>query len=313
MRLWRDAHLRLSITRLGLVYLGVLLSVGFFAANTSNNLLYLVFGWMGGLFLVSGWVSRKALREFVPQSVEAPTLFARVKGGLRIRFQDRAPTRMRALELRVELDSGTAEPTFHPGGTREPTPRITFQVRPDHRGPLRIRSLELRTRYPFGFLEKAWRFDWDEVCLVAPHPRVGPLKPETEGDALGARPQAGSTTPEGTRPLRPGDPLSRIHWKRTAQRGKPWIRTFEDEVPQGLRLRLDLTAWSPGPPFEAELERLSGLILQARIQKRAVLLELQTRKGSQCIEGHGPAWRALAEAQAEGPQGTVQGPRSDLP
>src|ERR1035438_4236050 len=54
MRLWNDRRLRLSLTGLGAQYLLALLGVGVFSVNTGNNLLYLVFALMLGLFLVSG-------------------------------------------------------------------------------------------------------------------------------------------------------------------------------------------------------------------------------------------------------------------
>jgi uncharacterized protein (DUF58 family) len=91
-----------------------------------------------------------------------------------------------------------------------------------------------------------------------------------------------------------------VHWKRTAQRSQPWVRTFEEERPLGLHLRLDLTAWGPGRPFERELERLSGAILQARLQKRDISLELQGAAGTREVRGHTPCWRALALAEAAG-------------
>ncbi|HOD33035.1 MAG TPA: DUF58 domain-containing protein, partial [Holophaga sp.] len=101
-------------------------------------------------------------------------------------------------------------------------------------------------------------------------------------------------------PFREGDPLTRVHWKRTAQRGSPWVRTFEEDLHAGLHLRLDLGAWAPGRSFEEELERLSGAVLQARIQKRSVSMELHSAEGRRDLEGHVACWRALAAAQAEG-------------
>lgn len=313
MRLWRDRHLHLSITRLGLEYLAALLLVGAFAANTGNNLLYLVFALMVALLLVSGWTSRSALRNFAPLAVEEGNLFARVKGGIRIRFKDGAPKRVRALEVRLELEQGFAEPAFFAGGGGDPEPRVVLHARPERRGPCRLTGLEVRTRYPFGFLEKAWRFDLDENLLVLPHPRVVVLRQAQRGEAPRSLPRPGSSSPEGARPFRAGDPLTRVHWKRTAQRGAPWVRTFEDEAPLGLHLRLDLGAWAPGRAFEEELERLSGAVLQARIQKRSASLEIRSPQGRRELEGHVPCWRALATAQAQGADFSASGAASSGP
>jgi uncharacterized protein (DUF58 family) len=159
--------------------------------------------------------------------------------------------------------------------------------------------LELRTRFPFGFLEKTWRFPLEQEILVFPHPRALPSNWDMKGERLKPVFRAGSSSPEGTRPYRTGDSLGRMHWKRTAQRGAPWIRTMEDEDQQGLRLRLDLTTWAPGLAFEKELERLSGAVLQSRLQRREVVLSLCGRGGTEEFHGHAESWRALALAQAE--------------
>ena len=79
----------------------------------------------------------------------------------------------------------------------------------------------------------------------------------------------------------------------------------------GLHLRLDLSAWGPGRPFERELERLSGTILQARLQKRDISLDLHDSGGIREIRGHTACWRALAQAQAFG-TGEGGGPEAQL-
>ncbi len=300
MKLWNDRRLQLSITRLGLEYLAAMLLVGIFAVNTGNNLLYLVFSLMVALFLVSGVVSRRTIWNLELDAIEEGNVFARVRGGIRIRLKDGAPRRIRALELRLEMDQGRVEPGFYSGGEGRTDALVVLQARPERRGPCRLRSLELRTAYPFGFLEKARRFPLDQEILILPHPRAVAPRLGLKGESIRSLPKPGSEAPEGARPFREGDPLSRVHWKRTAQRGAPWVRTFEDEAPSGLRLWLELRLWSPGPAFEKELEHLSGAILQARLQKREVSLEILSSRGRREIRGFTACWRALALSEAEG-------------
>lgn len=311
MKLWKDRRLRLSITRLGLEYLAAMLLAGVFAVNTGNNLLYMVFSLMVALFLVSGWVSRHAIQNLELERIEEGNIFARVRGGLRVRLRDRAPRRLRALELRLEMDQGRAEPGFYAGGEAREDVLVVLHITPERRGPCRLRGLELRTTYPFGFLEKAWRHPLDQEILILPHPRSVALRPGPRGEALRPIPRSGISSPEGARPFREGDPLSRVHWKRTAQRGTPWVRTFEDEEPAGLRLHLDLRPWVAGREFEKELERLSGAILQARLQKREVFLEILSSTARRETEGFAACWRALALAEAEGALPTFSGPDAD--
>ena len=228
MYLWKDRSLRLNLTRLGLEYLAAMILVGLFAMNSGNNLLYLVFSFMLGLFLVSGWVSRAALQDLGLDRLEEGNLFARVRGGVRVRLHDRRPRRLRALELRLELEDGRAEPGFYAGGQdARDTPLVVLHTRVERRGWCRLLSLELKTSYPFGFIEKSWRYPLDQKVLVLPHPRTSTQPLVLAGESRRARSVPGDVSPEGARPYRRGDAPSRVHWKRTAQRRAPWVRTFE--------------------------------------------------------------------------------------
>ena len=312
MTLWKDKQLRLSITRLGMEYLAAMLLMGLFAVNTGNNLLYLVFSMMLGLFLTSGWASRRAIQDLELQGVEEGNLFARVEGGIKVRLLDRAPGRARGLEVRLELERIRVDPGFYPGAAPgAPERLLVLQAHPERRGGCRAEWLELRTAFPFGFLEKAWRFPLELDLLVLPHPRAFTARPGWAGEQGRDRPREGSASPDGARPFKERDPLSRVHWKRTAQRGTPWVRTFEDEPPTGLRLRLDLRLWEPGPAFEKELEYLSGGILRARLQRKEITLRLDGEDGRREFQGYTPCWRALGMAVPEG--GAFHGSRSALP
>ncbi len=301
MNLWNDKRLRLTLTRLGIEYLIALSVMGFFAVNSGNNLLYLIFSLMLGLFLVSGWVSRKAIRGLELEAIEEGNIFARVKGGVRIRLRDRHPQRIRGVEVHLALDRARTEPGFYGGAQgKEEAILVVLQVRPELRGWHKARFVEMRTRFPFGFLEKAWRLSLEKTVLVLPHPRSTVAQRNGEGESPSYRPQPGLSSPVGAQPFRIGDPLSRVHWKRTAQRGFPWVRTFEGEQPSGLHLKLDLRAWVSGDPFEKHLEILSGAILQARLQRQEVFLSLHSVEGIREHKGPTECWRALAVAHAQG-------------
>jgi uncharacterized protein (DUF58 family) len=306
MYLWKDSRLRLRITRLGVQYVVVMGIVGLLGMYTNNNLLHAVFGLMIGLLLVSGWVSRASLQSLEPVGVESGVLFARAKGGLRLRFSDKAPKRVRGLKIRLEIPNCRVEPVFFPGGKgkvsgkNHESPVAAMQVRPEIRGPLAVRVIELSTSYPFGFLEKIWRFAVDMPFFVSPHPGGYENIEGGDGEYFEPDTKSGYSSPVGARPFLPGDSLNRIHWKRTAQRGEPWVRVMEGDQPRGLILEIDLGEWAQGPAFERELENLSGAILQARVQKQDVTLTIYGRHGRIDAAGHLAAWRALSPLEAEG-------------
>jgi len=312
MDLWRDRRLRLTITRLGAEFILAMLLMGAAAVNTGNNLIYLLFSLMLGLFLASGWVSRRAIQDLELLRIEEGNVFARVRGGMKIAFRNGDPARVRGVEIHLEMEGGLVEPGFLAGGERSGPGHVhghghgpadgvvVLHLRPPARGWVRLRALEFRTGYPFGFLEKAWRFPLDQRILILPHPRSLPPRQDLEGDRVRPRPHTGASSPDGARPFRDRDPLSRVHWKRTAQRGTPWVRTFEGEEATGVRLRLDLREWQAGSAFERELEILSGSVLQARLQRRQVFLALAALDGRLELEGYTRCWRALAQAEAGG-------------
>jgi uncharacterized protein (DUF58 family) len=254
---------------------------------------------MLGTFLLSGWVSMRAIRDLEVERVEEGNVFARVRGGIRVRLRDRAPGRARALEVRLDMDTAKSDPSFFPGG-EGPSPLVVIHARPERRGPARIRRLELKTSFPFGFMEKSWSLPLDQEVVVLPHPLSVGLSKGPGESTHAPRMRKGASSPDGARPFLPGDALTHVHWKRTAQLGAPWVRTLEDEEPRGIRLQLDQKDWPPGKGFEKELERLSGSVLQARLHRLEASLELRTSEGTKVFQGFTSCWRALALAQAEG-------------
>ena len=78
---------------------------------------------------------------------------------------------------------------------------------------------------------------------------------------------------------------------RRAGDAGPWFATYSATKAYLLSLSLAL---------HEELERLSGAILQARLQRKDVALELVSREAWRSFHGHTDCWRALALVQAEG-------------
>jgi uncharacterized protein (DUF58 family) len=300
MYLWKDRHLHLRITRLGLQYVAVMTVVGVLGVYTGNNLLHTIFALMIGLLLVSGWVSRASLQTIQPDHVSEGAFFARMKGGLRLRLSDNKPKRVRCLDIHLEISNCHSEPAFLPSARGNSAPLAVFRVRPKNRGIAKISSINFRTSHPFGFLEKTRRFAVDMQIIVAPCP-IGYESPAGGiGEFCEPTPKSGYSGPIGARPFVAGDPTSLIHWKRTAQRGEPWVRLMEGDQPKGVFLEIDLTAWTPGNEFEEELEKISGAIFQAKLLKENVTLLILGRHGLRSVHGHLAAWKALAQLEGEG-------------
>jgi uncharacterized protein (DUF58 family) len=207
MNLWKDNRLRLAITRLGVEYLAAMVVMGVFAVNTGNNLIYLIFSLMLGLFLASGWVSRRAIQGLELLVIEESNLFARVQGGIKVRLRDKAPGRFRCLEVRLDVDQARVEPGFYAGGGAPGGEvLLMLQAHPERRGWMRAARLELRTAFPFGFLEKAWSYPLDQELLVLPHPRAFTPRQDATGELKRRIPVPGPPAPMGPARSRSGIP-----------------------------------------------------------------------------------------------------------
>jgi uncharacterized protein (DUF58 family) len=121
------------------------------------------------------------------------------------------------------------------------------------RGRHRLGPLEVRATGPFGLGEAVASVESRREVVVLP--RLWPLpawpaepwRPEGPGARRGPR-SADAAVVAGVRPLLPGDPLRRIHWRRSARTGAWQVMEFEPAAGGSAVVFLDLAAAAyPGP------------------------------------------------------------------
>lgn len=241
----RDRRYRrhLTFTREGKVFVFVTLALGFAAVNTGTNLMYLVFGFMLSLIILSGVLSEHVLRN--------------------LQITRRLPTRAFAgeptlIEIAVEngkerLVSYSVEITDQAAGAvndrrcyflkipARSTQTANYRRAVAQRGLLRFRAFRVSTRFPFALFEKWRELEGEGELLV--YPMLQPFA-YPEGAAQEEGDQTGSTRGRGTetrelREYRSGDEVRAIHWRRTAAIGKPVVREFEREAASILTVLLD--------------------------------------------------------------------------
>ena len=296
---------RLRFTREGKLFVFVTFGLGFAAVNTGTNLMYLMFGFMLSLIILSGMLSEHALRK--------------------VRIERRLPTRAFAGEpMLVELSvtnekqrlvSYSIEVTdqavralnerrcyflkIPPGGEQSASYRRTVE----RRGLLRFSGFRLSTRFPFALFEKWREIDGEGELLVYPAPLVHAF---ADGAALEEGDQAGSSKGRGTetrelRDYRAGDEQRAIHWLRSAAVGRPVVREFEREAASILSIRLDNRkpehapeSWDAG--FEQNVCRAA--YVAERALSRGYSVEICARGSrSALLPGGSPPdalWRYLA-------------------
>lgn len=300
---------RLKFTREGKVFVFVTFALGFAAVNTGTNLMYLVFGFMLSLIVLSGVLSEHALK--------------------RLHIVRRLPTRAFAgeptlIELAVtnekeRLVSYSVEVADQAEG--EPNQRRCYFLKVAagaeqsasyrrvvaRRGIVRFSGFRVSTRFPFALFEKWRELDSEGELIVYPAPLVHSF---AEGAAEEEGDQASTTRGRGTetrelREYRVGDEQRAIHWRRTAAVGKPVVREFEREAAAILSVLLDNGRSSASPDarraFEENVSRAA--YVAERALSRGYSVEICARGSrSPLLSGSSPPdalWRYLALLPSE--------------
>jgi uncharacterized protein (DUF58 family) len=267
---------RLRFTREGKLFVFVTLGLGFAAVNTGTNLMYLVFGFMLSLIVLSGVLSEHVLRKLsverrLPQRAVAgePALIELlVKNG-----KQRLVSYSVEIEDQAESDDNLRRCYFLkiPAGSEQ---AASYRRVPARRGVLRFSGFSIATRFPFALFEKSRDVELGSELLVYPRQLPAPL-PEAffkeQGERSASARGRGTETRE-LREYRQDDEVRMIHWRRSAALGKPVVRELEQEASSLLCIRID----NRRPSGDAK-EWL--LALEAAISRAAYLCQRSLSRG----------------------------------
>lgn len=255
---WR----RIRFTKAGLVFTLGSFAVGFAAFNTGNNLLYLLFGAMLGLIVVSGWLSEQVIRDL--SVFRRPPRGVTVGNPLRIQYEvgnrrKRIPSF--ALEVgEVGLPGRGFLPLIRPGDHASTRSENRFI----QRGVFPLEAVTISTSFPFGLFEKSRDIHLPGELVVWPRSdrRVRPPNPGGGRNPRSGSLSTGPTGPRGEyrglRSYRPGDDPRDIHWRTSARLGRPMVKEYELDETQALWLCID-TRGEPGEKAEIAIEIVASL------------------------------------------------------
>ena len=260
---------RFRTTREGKAFIFVTAGVGLAAINTGNNLLFLIFGFMLSLIVMSGILSEIVLRKVrvarrLPERAFAGSttlIEISLKNGkswapsYSLEVEDLAedmPTERRCYFLKVAAQAEQVA-----------SYRRTFK----RRGYVHLTGFRVATRYPFGMIEK-WRMlpMTDQILVYPELVRDQSLDHGASlagADAPTSRAGSGSDV-AGLRHYQAGDAARSIHWRRTAALGR--VVVFEMHSDSSARVTIVLdnvrpaaagAAWDEG--FERAISRAAAL------------------------------------------------------
>lgn len=271
-RLGRALPSRLKFTREGKIVVLITFALGFAAINSGNNLLYLMFGMMLSLIIISGVLSEMNLRRVRVRRIETHPIFVGQPALVCIEIHNRKKI-FRSLSLEVEEIVGVArkgtQSIQRRGlvlmlGPGERT-RTYVRIQATKRGQLPSAGVMLATKFPFGFFSKRRFFSVPHRFTVLPElEAVGGKRWLARSSGLDERlPGVGAGDEfHSLRDLRPGDDLRRLAWKASARRDRLVIR--ENERPATRRVVLAITnavqdPSQEAPAFEAAIRRTASL------------------------------------------------------
>ena len=248
--------LPIEVTSGGLIFLLILMVVGFAAWNTGNNLLFLVFSLLCSTLFVGGVAALASLRDLIVSARFPDHIFAGEVAPVIVTLRN-AKRVLPSFSILVEARGPLTPSTGKLRRRRfEKRPLAYFTYVPHHaaaeqrveqlfttRGHVLITGFQLSTRFPFGFFRFRRRLRARDVDIV-----VYP-KPEPVSDELHLLPAYAGHIPSlrrgigqdlfSLREYQPQDDLRHIDWKATARSRNLIVREFTAEDERRITIVLD--------------------------------------------------------------------------
>ncbi|MEK6283173.1 MAG: DUF58 domain-containing protein [Acidobacteriota bacterium] len=273
--------LPVEVTSGGVIFLLILMVVGFAAWNTGNNLLFMVFSLLCSTLFVGGVAARASLRDLIVSARFPDHIFAGEAAPVIVTLRNAKrvlPSFSILVEARGPIDSSAVDNNKHRLRRFEKRPLAYFTYVPHHaaaeqrveqlfavRGHVLITGFQLSTRFPFGFFRFRRRLRARDVDIV-----VYP-KPEPVSDELHLLPAYSGHIPSmrrgigqdlfSLREYQPQDDLRHIDWKATARSRNLMVREFTAEDERRITIVLDTSDLNDFDP-KSFLQRFEGGVVQ---------------------------------------------------
>jgi uncharacterized protein (DUF58 family) len=276
----RSPWQRFRTTREGKAFIFVTGGVGLAAINTGNNMLFLIFGFMLSLIVMSGILSEIVLRKVQVARRLPERAFAGTTTLIEVSLKNaKAWAPSYSLEVEDLAEGMTSERRCYflkvaAQAEQVASYRRTFK----RRGYVTLSGFRVATRYPFGMIEK-WRWNSaEEQVLVYPEllrdHELDRATATVGADAPTTRSGTGSDV-AGLRHYQAGDAARSIHWRRTATLGRVVVFEMHSDSSARVTIVLDNARparadgrWDHG--FELAISRAAALAVSCVGRELAV-------------------------------------------
>ena len=265
--------MRVKVRRSGSVFIGVTVFLGVAAANTGNNLLYILVSALLSIMLVSGMVSLINLRGIRLTLIPPPRVFAGSPATFRVILRKRGP--FPSFLIRVSSGTDSCLFTIVDSRPREGRIEITFA----RRGRVGSVTLTVMSDFPLGMFVRSYEAEVGLNLVVFPRPLPSPLRFEETKESADREGRSVSAYTKGYDEVRDireysGEPMKLIHWKVTAKVGDLMIKETVSETKRPVILSLE----SVEGDLETRISRITYLAMKLIAEGYPVGLRIGDRE-----------------------------------
>lgn len=237
---------RTRLTLTGWMLIVVAVGIGSAAYNTGSNILFLTLSLMLSSLVLSGILSLINFKK-LKWSIQVPKHLQAGEVGVTEILLENRKSIFPSMSICFRLKSSEVEREtllYMPRALRAgETTRLDWTYTPARRGRCRISLNGVGSKFPFGFLDKAYGDYQDHEVLVWPARAAYQFFPAASGHRFLTGVSRRSSGPGSDllniRDYSPGDPPRLIHWKATARLNKLMIRQLAQEGQGGFVLEID--------------------------------------------------------------------------
>jgi uncharacterized protein (DUF58 family) len=258
---WISYRMEYRVTVEGWIYIVGIVLVALAALNTGNNLLFLILACLIASILMSGVLSSITLAGVAMRLHLPEHIFAGQPVRASLELENEKLT-LPSFSLRVESvrtkhapSAAILEtPVYFPYLPRQEVVSQNVPLLFRKRGVYRQEAFRIVTRFPFGFLQKARRFDLAAAAIVYPSVEASPELLEVLPGIQGAMESLVKGRGQDLYSLRdylPNDSARHVHWKASARFGSLMVREFAREDDCSVLLVFDPYSLAAQPAASA--------------------------------------------------------------